>query len=96
MTGKDLALMLSRKGQKTLAEALDLSIAEISRKLSDQPDHGWSLEQITKALAAVGLKVVSQDDQDSHISIQRDELTALNLLASRYLNRRVNGDGAGD
>lgn len=96
MTGKDLALLLSRKGQKVLSEALDLSIAEISRKLADQPDHGWTLEQMVKALDAVGLRVVSQETQDGMISIPRDELIALNLLAKRYLDRRVNNSEAGD
>lgn len=96
MIGKDLALMLSKKGQKALADALGLSIAEISRKLSDLPDHGWTLDQITKAFDVLGLRVTAADED--LICIPRDELVALNLLAMRYLKRRVDGDpnGAGD
>ena len=87
MTGQEIALILSRHGQTKLAEAVGVSTAEISRKLTSQPDHGWSLEQLAMGLDSVGARIVMPETD--MVTIKRDELTALNLLAARYLNRRV-------
>lgn len=82
MTAADIALILSRHGQTRLAEALGLSTAEISRKLTDKPDHGWTLEQLAAALDFVGAEIALPDD--STVKIQRDELYSLHLVAARY------------
>lgn len=75
---------LLAKGQLALAEHLNLSTAEMSRKISGE--HGFTIDQIASALEFVGASVVTRGDDK--ILVNRDELQALNLLAKRYLDRR--------
>jgi hypothetical protein len=77
---------LLTKGQLALAEHLNLSTAEMSRKIAGE--HGFTIDQIAQALDFVGAAVVARGDD--RILVSRDELQALNLLAKRYLDRRCN------
>ncbi len=79
-TRSKLVATFLRHGQVKLAECLDLSEAEVSRKMNDA---GWKLEQIAKALDFVGARVIS--GTEDVVIIARDEYTALRTLARKSL-----------
>ena len=81
---EQLIAALLTNGQQALAELLDISQAEMSRKISGE--HGFTIDQFATALEFVGAAVVSRGDEK--ILIDREELKSLNLLAKRYLDRR--------
>jgi len=65
----------------------DCSSQEVSRRLNG--DRNISLEDFANALDMVGITLV---DASNVVIIPKDEIKALNLLAGRYLDRRMNSD----
>ena len=76
-TKSHLIAALLRHGQVKLAEHLDISTPEVSRKING--DNGWTLEQLAKALDFVGAQVIPGDD--SIVVMRKDEVIALRTLA---------------
>ena len=76
-TKSHLIAALLRHGQTPLAEHLDISAPEVSRKING--DNGWTLEQFSKALDFVGAQVIPGDD--SVVVMRKDEAIALRTLA---------------
>ncbi|MEM5872109.1 MAG: DUF739 family protein [Candidatus Aenigmatarchaeota archaeon] len=55
-------------GQKQLALALDMSEADISRKLNG--DRGWTIDELEKLFQVLGLKVVPKESQEHRLLIK--------------------------
>lgn len=79
-----LTTALLREGTKKLATLWGCSAAEASRRIND--DRGIRLSEIAKIFDALGIQVVSPDEDV--LLVPREEIQALNLLAKRYLDRR--------
>lgn len=71
---------LLKRGQVQLAEHLDISASEVSRKING--DAGWTLDQLAKALDFVGAKVVPDGDM---VMLPKAEFDALRTLAKKSL-----------
>jgi hypothetical protein len=83
---EQLLSALLTKGQQALAEHLDISSAEMSRKIAGE--HGFTMDQIANALEFVGASILERGDD--RVLLDKEELKSLNLLAKRYLDRRCN------
>lgn len=86
-TSQRLTTALLREGTGKLAQLWQCSVAEASRRIND--DRGMRLSEIARTFDALGIQIVSPDEDV--LLIPRDEIRALNLLAGRYLARR-NGE----
>jgi hypothetical protein len=84
-TKSHLIAVLLTHGQVKLAECVDVSASEISKKING--DNGWTLEQLAKAFDFVGAQVIPGDETIA--VVKRDELIALRTLARKSLQ----GDG---
>ena len=60
-TKSELISLLLRKGQVKLAEALDISAAELSRKVNGET--GFTVEQWGKALDFIDVQIVPGDSK---------------------------------
>lgn len=74
---------LLKHGQVRLAEHLDISATELSKKINGE--NGWRLEQIAKALDFVGAQVVPGDEDI--VIVKRGEWLALRTLARKSLEQ---------
>lgn len=88
-TKQRLTTALLKHGRDELGKVWACSTPEVSRRLNE--DRNISLTDLCNAMDEVGIQLVDDDDC---VIIRRDELDALNLLANRYLERRVKGQGA--
>lgn len=73
---------LLRHGQVRLAECLDISASEVSRKINGEA--GWSLDQLAKAFDFVGAKVLTDGDA---VVVSKAEWEALRTLARKSLEQ---------
>lgn len=76
-----LTTALLTHGQAKLADHLNVSATELSRKING--DNGWTLTQLAAALDFVGARVIPKDE--SLIVIPKDEFEALRTLAKKSL-----------
>jgi len=89
-TKQHLTTALLRLGASKLGKVWDCSPQEVSRRING--DRNISLDDFANALDFLGIKLV--DDADVAV-IPKDEIRALNLLANRYLDSRLNNGGEG-
>lgn len=80
-----LIAALLRKGAGPLAEHLEVSEGEISKKINGE--NGWKLEQLAKAFDFAGAHIVRGDEDV--VCIPREEYNAYRVL----LRKSLQGDG---
>ena len=81
MASKLIPILLIH-GQAKLAEALQLSQSELSRKINGE--NGWKLDDLEKALDFVDVSISSND---SSVVIDKDEYAALQTLAKKWFTK---------
>lgn len=86
-TKQQLITALLKEGQVRLAEIWNCSSQEASRRIND--DRGIKLSELAKAFDELGVQLVVDN---SVCVVAKDEIRAINLLANRYLERRITGD----
>ena len=74
-----LMTVLSTEGQRKLAEALDISASEVSRKING--DSGFTIEQLAKGFDLVGAKILPRDE--NLVVVSKAEYSAIRLLAHK-------------
>jgi hypothetical protein len=72
---------LLKHGQVKLAEHLDISASEVSRKINGEA--GWTLDQLAKALTYVGAQIVP--DNEKVVMVPKAEWEAMRTLAKKSL-----------
>ncbi|MFU2050950.1 CII family transcriptional regulator [Bordetella hinzii] len=76
---------VATRGQKSLADKLEVSEATMSRFITND------LERACQLIAALGLQVCAKDI----VAISRDDIQALERMAYKYLQARIESDGGG-
>lgn len=84
-TKQELTAALLQRGRADLARIWKCDDSEAGRRLAGQ--RNIPLDDFCAAIDALGIRLVTDPEV---VLIRRDEVQALNLLAQRYLDRRVN------
>lgn len=72
---------LLKHGQARLAEHLEISPTELSKKINGE--NGWKTEQIAKAFDFAGIQILPAEEE--LMVVKRDEWLALRTLARKSL-----------